>query len=231
MKLWEVKAQSLRLMFADSDIQFIQSDFEGDKPIYENPNTAEKLVRMEDSIRRAIDVYYRVVGTHSSVSDLQFATDQDYIDLVAQTTLDYPMRIDALIYDVDEDLNETLRITHSNIDYYFDYIGRKIYFHGNEYDYTSEDKVVFRVFYKLAEVNLPYTTINELTYDLNDLNIPLGVQNVIPYFVKGELYEEDEAGVSASATRKYYSYLYSLKKPFTRVQKKVKRSRVFDKTN
>ena len=61
MKLWQIKAEALRLMFADSDMQFSEEEF-SEKIVYENFNTADKLVRMEDSIRRAIDLYYIYVG-------------------------------------------------------------------------------------------------------------------------------------------------------------------------
>ena len=61
MKLWEIKAQALRLMFADTDIEFSFAEFENNS-IYENANTREKLIRMNDSIRRAIDLYYHYHG-------------------------------------------------------------------------------------------------------------------------------------------------------------------------
>ena len=61
MKLWEIKAQALRLMFADTDMMFDYTEFEN-RAVYENVNTREKLVRMEDSIRRAIDLFYEYVG-------------------------------------------------------------------------------------------------------------------------------------------------------------------------
>ena len=58
MKLWEIKAQALRLMFADADIEFSYTEF-AEETVYNNANTREKLVRMEDSIRRAIDIYHQ----------------------------------------------------------------------------------------------------------------------------------------------------------------------------
>ena len=61
MELWEIKAQALRLMFADTDIYYTREDFESGA-LYENGNTKEKLVRMNDSIRRAIDLYNDYTG-------------------------------------------------------------------------------------------------------------------------------------------------------------------------
>ena len=61
MKLWEIKAQALRLMFADSEITFSYEDFK-QGVIEDNANTREKLIRMDDSIKRAIDMYYSYCG-------------------------------------------------------------------------------------------------------------------------------------------------------------------------
>ena len=40
MKLWEIKAQALRLMFADTDMMFDYTEFEN-RAVYENVNTRE----------------------------------------------------------------------------------------------------------------------------------------------------------------------------------------------
>ena len=68
-----------------------------------------------------------------------------------------------------------------------------------------------------------------MTYDLNDIFIPEEVQRMIPYFVKGELYEEDEPAMAQTAYAMYINFLRGLKRPFNKVQTKVRRSQVFTK--
>src|SRR5690606_3684775 len=67
MELWDIKANALRLMFADSDIQFSKEEFENGS-LESNGNTRDKLVRMNDSIRRAIDLYYQYCGQFNRVT-------------------------------------------------------------------------------------------------------------------------------------------------------------------
>ena len=54
---------------------------------------------------------------------------------------------------------------------------------------------------------------------------------MIPYFVKGELYEEDEPAMAQTAYAMYINFLRGLKRPFNKVQTKVRRSQVFTKNN
>ena len=61
MKLWEIKAQALRIMFSDTSLNFSQTDFESGI-ILANSNTREKYIRMNDSINRAIDSYFAYCG-------------------------------------------------------------------------------------------------------------------------------------------------------------------------
>ena len=234
MKLWEIKAQALRLMFADTDIEFSLAEFTSGT-IYENSNTREKLVRMEDSIKRAIDLYYQYVGEEASRVDLYLNTSVEdevttylnEIDLSEQTILGYPTRIDVFIYNDDGDL---LSEKH-NQDYTYDRIAEKIYFIMENYT-AYEANILFRVWYKVKKLNVSLGGEDtELTYDLNSIYIPEEVQRKIPLFVKGELYEEDEAGIAQSAMNQYISFLYTLRKPFSHVQKKTRHAKIFDKTN
>ena len=76
-------------------------------------------------------------------------------------------------------------------------------------------------------MNLP-PLVDELTYDLNELRIPESAQRMIPYFIKGELYEEDEPNIAAASKRQYVDFLMTMERPFIRVQTKVKRSKIFE---
>ena len=62
MKLWQIKAMSLTYScFAIPTFNLVKNEFSSGI-LLANGNTREKLVRMDDSIRRAIDRYYDVVG-------------------------------------------------------------------------------------------------------------------------------------------------------------------------
>ena len=71
MELWDIKASALRLMFADTDIKFDKQDFSSGA-IYDNGNTRDKLIRMNDSIRRAIDLYFQYCGQYGRRTKVQY---------------------------------------------------------------------------------------------------------------------------------------------------------------
>jgi hypothetical protein len=233
MKLWEIKAQSLRLMFADSDIQFSEAEFTNGA-IRLNANTAEKLVRMDDSIRRAIDLYYSYVGEWQRITEKELLivdnVRQNYI-YGFSSDFGFPTRVDILIYLVKDSGNQ-LAQTMNAVNFSFDPITMKLEFLDRDvlvyYTQYTDVAVKFRVFYRMKKLNLPYP-VNELTFDLNTLFLPEEVQRKIPFYVKGELYEEDEASMAQNAKREYIAFCAGLRNPSIITQTKVKRSPIFGK--
>ncbi len=229
MKLWEIKAQSLRLMFADYDMLFNKEEFENGT-LENNPNTREKLVRMGDSIRRGIDLFYQYVGEQTQENDFSLnMSGEDYlnkIDLSGEELFGYPIRVDVYFYNLK---TNALVSNNKQINFVYNSIEKSIWF---ETDYARYAKdyfnVSFKIFYKMKKINVPEDA-DDLTYDLNDLYLPVEVQRMLPYFVKGELYEEDEYSVAQVARGQYMQFLLSLEKPFSRVQTKISRSKVFEK--
>lgn len=273
MKLWEVKAQALRLMFADSDMNFSQAEFE-DNTVFDNANTREKLVRMNDSIARAIDIYYQynkeqtkmwtdiplyytyvitqsdgttytlqsgeslardVYGVHTVVDGSGNVVLEDitvvytFVNRLDLSTLpndfSYPTRIDVL-----EDSGGYMNPL-NDISYYYDEVDGNIYFH--EMDFASYDSdtvklaIKFRVFYKVDIINIDTsTTLNDITYDLStNTSVPNDVQRMIPYFIKGELFQEDEPDLANIAKQEYIAYVAQRpRKTFSKVQTKVRQS-------
>lgn len=232
MKLWKIKAQALRIMFADTDIQFSEEEFSSGVLIT-NGNTMEKLVLMEDSIRRGIDRYYEIVGEQRGLKEFDFDVTKTFINVASEATFGIPERVDIRIYDVytneeDEEVT-TLHTTHRQVNFIYDQIGGKIFF--DDQDYSEYKTVDAMIWYKRKPLNLPYTIIDQMTFDLDTLYIPENVQRMLPYFVKGELYEEDEPAVAQTAMAMYINFLRGLKKSFSNVQTKVKRSKIFEKDN
>lgn len=220
MKLWEIKAQALRLMFADYDMQFSEQEF-AEQVVYNNYNTREKLIRMEDSINRAIDNFYNIVGETTKTKLVEINPDNtlDLTEII--NDLSRPIRVDWLLFDN----YEQLRYEENNLDFYYE--ADVLSFLGKTYtDYIERSK--FRVWYKEKRKRLP-VVVAEMEFDLNDINIPTEVQQMIPYYIKGELYEEDEADVAAIARQRYIEFLYNLQKKITVRQTKVKSAKVFKK--
>jgi hypothetical protein len=225
MKLWEIKAQALRLMFADTDVEFSEVEF-SNGTIYQNANTREKLVRMVDSIKRAIDLYYQYNGEQAQtvIKALDFATVSNVLTYYNTLTFSsspsdfgFPSRVDVMA-NIPENIGETTSIT-----YDYDAKLKKIIF--TIYDFVPfTNKISFRVYYKIAKVNLVGSE-NEITYDLNSLGIPEEVQRQIPLFVKSEIFQEDEPMMAQQAKQDFTQFLVlNQRKTFTKVQTKVKKA-------
>lgn len=229
MKIWQIKAMALRLMFVSTGLQYSEDEFR-DKVVYSNGNTRDYLVRMEDSIRRAIDKYYEIVGETPRRKTFTYEyKDGKYLNrLNALSTEDFgfPSRIDFEVYDPD---SGELRSKRNGVPFVFDQITKIIDF--DEFDFTDlEDNIKFIVWYKAKKLNIPYD-LDEMDYDVDKIHIPPEVQSMIPYFIKGELFEEDEPNLAQVAMNSYIRFLYGQRKPFGKVRTKVTRSKVFQKTN
>jgi hypothetical protein len=230
MKLWEIKAQALKLMFADSDIQFSENEFT-DGIVYQNSNTRDKLTRMNDSVRRAIDLYYTYVGVRSKSKTFTL-TNKEYIDLSTTTDFGSPDRVDLKIYSTDEDNEKNNLVYERNqVDFIYNEIEEKIEFEEDFSNSIYDDYILeFRVYYKIKKLNIDLA-VDEITFDLDSIYIPNEVQRNIPFYIKSELFEEDEPQLAINAKNSFISFLMTLQKPFSRVQTKVKKPKVFGKTN
>jgi hypothetical protein len=235
MKLWEIKAQALRIMFADTDIEFSLSEFE-DGSIYTNANTREKLILMNASIKRAIDMYYQhnreitkiwnnipLVFSTEEIEEEDVYTFLNELNVATKPAdFSYPTRVDLL----EDKLNYIY--ARENVDFYYDELADKILFLNEDYASIYDDEIKlamrFRVYYKIDIKNLPEVVSNEITFELNsETNVPEDVQRMIPYFIKAELYEEDEPSLAQQAKQEYMSYVIQRqRKQFSKVQTKVK---------
>lgn len=237
MKLWEIKAQALRLMYADSDLQFNQNEF-SQGIIFNNPNTREKLIGMDASIARAIDMYYQhnkeqtkiwnnvpLLFTTQEVEEETIYTFQNVLNSSTKPTdFSFPTRVDLL-----ED-KEYVHGEH-DINFYYDEDSDNIRFFTHDFASYESDEVKlamkFRVFYKIDIKNISMSIpVSNVTYDVSvETNVPEDVQRMIPYFIKGELFEEDEFDVARVAKQEYINYVIQRpRRTFSKVQTKVKQS-------
>ena len=296
MTVKEIKLQALRLMFADSDVQFTTNEYDAGT-LNSNANTREKLVRMDDSIRRGIDLYNTLVEQETVFVETLFLASSggvyaNTLDISGLTNLNYPTRVDVSLYQYQADIVEAYvktgqtafsstwlsltsitgtsltpivdkiyviigsatssyinqkyiwngtafvvnpedNLLHSKnqVNYVYDSINQKIYFQDvdyakyyNEYDnYT----ITFRIWYKVKKLNIGFG--NEDATDLTNLRIPGDVQNMLPVYIKGELYEEDDFVVAQTSKQEFARFLQTVRQPFNKVQTKVRRAKVFDK--
>ena len=221
MKLWEIKAQALRLMFADTDINFDESEFQSGK-IYDNPNTREKLVRMNDSIMRAIDLFYQYNGEMTRTVDVGLFFDEEeeeYKNLLDCSELEdfgFPTRVD-IVGD-----KENLIWQRNNIEFMYDRISKRIFFTGHEFE-RKQEELKFRIYYRMKKFNIPHD-VDEMEFDLESLYIPEEVQRQIPKFVKFELFEEDEPQLALAARSEFIEFLLlNQRKNFGKTRSKVRR--------
>lgn len=215
MKLWEIKANALKLMFADSDVQFSKEEFENGS-LKSNGNTRDKLVRMNDSIRRAIDLYYQYTGQHMRKARVKFLEDTNKLDTTLVEDLGFPVKIELA-------RNNNLGVLgKDSLDFYYDNIGKTI---EVEFDYSviNNNDLEFILHYIVDNKNLPDDeSIDDLTFDLDDIFIPRDIQRMIPLHIKGELYEEDEYAIAMNSKNEFLQYLVTNKRKYSNVQTKVK---------
>ena len=149
MKLWQVKAEALRLMFADTDLTFSEEEFvEG--IILNNSNTREKYLGMEGSIRRAIDIFNQFNGQYTKFAtfslDVVDEVYQNSIDLSQTENLDYPSRIDII-----ENLDAYISKAY-NVNFNYDFLEKKVYFEEDDMAYFEGD-ITFKIYYQIEKIN------------------------------------------------------------------------------
>jgi hypothetical protein len=220
MKLWEIKAQALRLMFADTDVQFNFAEFQNGA-IYANANTREKLIRMNDSIRRAIDLFFQYNGeiTRTTNLGLRFTgtSIKTYFNEINYALGGYPTRVDVI-----ENIDKQI-YGEENIDFTFLKDNLKLVVDSGYVKFGGD--ISFLIYYKTERTNLTIDVEpNDLTFDLNTLSIPIEIQRQIPLYIKAEIYQEDEPQMANLARSEYIGFLLlNQRKNFSKVQTKVKR--------
>ena len=232
MTVKEIKLQALRLMFADSDVSFSVNEYDAGV-LDSKANTRDKLVRMDDSIKRGIDLYNTIVEQETGIVELPLASSNNVyantVLLTNQTNVQFPTRVDIFLYQTIDGVTDLVH-SKNQVNYVYDNINRNIYFQDvdyakyyNEYDIYS---VVVRVWFKVVKLNIGGDDDNE---NLDSLRIPGDVQRMLPIYIKGELYEEDDFVVAQTAKQEFTRFLSTIRQPFNKVQTKVKRASVFNK--
>lgn len=231
MKLGEIKLMALKLMFTDTDVTYDISDMQ---EYYNNSNTREKLIRMNDSINRALSLYYQRVGLSRGKKVVELDKESD--------NSTYYLNSIANIYEQIPDLNSVLKVRISSpfkktlYNSNFDFDGEEIVFMDLTRYVTATEKehTTIEVFYEkepkflITENGEAAKIHQDITFDFDDWDIPNEIQLQIPLFIKGEAYEEDEPQMALYAKNEFLNFLQLVKKPRV-VKQQTVRSRKWNK--
>lgn len=188
MKVRDIKIEALRLMFAELDPLIDAENLSS----YENSDAiGDYLAGMTGSINRAL------------------------ADITSRRIL--PERTKDITLTKTTSLMSSQRVDLSNVADFYD-VSRLVVDTGYSYDgnapYRMEGKtIVFLCPYEDARVTLLYYPKLDpvMSWDnTKELDIPNEIAAVIPYFIKGELYRQDEVNDAAEAMLWYEQRLASL---------------------
>lgn len=192
MKLGQIKIEALKLMFANYGFDPSIEDL---PTLAQDENYGSYLVAMNGSISRAIDRIENALVVKRKIFDIPKAylstLNKNYQRFDLSRISDYFM-IDRVIcaYDngvIDENAEFTLAgdtITLNNV------------------------SATFSIVYFPKVKN-----IDEDTSDTNELELEDRFARIIPYFIKGELFQEEEPSLAADATNRFEALLADYSQP------------------
>lgn len=190
MKLGEIKIEALKLMFVNNTNEMNIESFTN---LMNDENYASYLVNMRGAINRALDRIKnaRVLQLKSTKLDLTAAEiSKHYIryDLPANIK-DFYM-LERVVFEDEEGGYE------------------------DDTEYQTEGGVIvlpnipgeYRILY---HQNIDYV-FSDMA-DTDELPIPDDIARLIPYFIKGDLYQEDEPNLAADARNTFEACLQDIK--------------------
>lgn len=199
MKIGDIKIEALRLMFA-----LIEGNMTAETLTdYEQSDTVgDYLAAMPGSINRAL----------ADITSRRILPEKRHVLTLADgQRLMSAYRFDLSQIDDFYDVSRVIAETHNGYDgnYPFRMEGRTLVL------LAPDDSATFTLLYypKLAPVGAWANT--------HDLDIPDEIASVIPYFLKGEIYREDEIGDAAEAMSWYEQRLAALDPHRTEKQDRV----------
>ena len=205
MKLGDIKIEALKLMFASYSNSMTITDMDD---LYSNEDYADYLYAMNGSIDRAIDrikaerlqTKKTLVLTGGTVGTYRTAYDLSAIT-------DY-YAVDRVIY---EDTNGTYE---ERIDYIIENDSLLL----DNIDTSGEYRLIY-----YAEVDSATTML-----DTAELSLKNDVARLIPYFIKGELFQEREPNLASESRNLFEQMLSALKIRSDNTQTKVKSVYYYD---
>lgn len=200
MKLGEIKIEALKLMSINYSFDVGVDDLQS---LVSDENYGGYLVNMAGAIKRALD---RIENACVLPQKTKILTTYDFV--VGRHFLKFDTSKIDDCYMID-------RVTAEYDD--GTYCGNV--------DFTMEgDNILFKN--ELATYTIIYyPTAPDITDTLNEAELPIPdkLARIIPYFIKGDLYQEEEPSLASDARNIFEASLDDMKKPTQSTQTKVKK--------
>lgn len=200
MKLGTVKTEALKLMFINYAKEI---DAEDIPDLMADDNYSSYLVNMDGAIRRGID---RIVNAGKLPTK--------------SVVLENGEQVGSMHYRFDltkiPDFSSVVRVTGEEWGEYKANFPFQSESYGVVLVRTNDSQAVFRMIYR---PKAPDITGLE---NIDELPIPNELANILPYFIKADLYEEDEPQLSSSARNQFEQYLAAIDTKDKSIQTHVK---------
>lgn len=168
---------------------------------YDDTNFNDYLYQMNESINRCFD---RLLNDEIAPQEIVEVEDYTTVDADGFTTMDLTQITD--LYKLDRVIYSYGSLYEGNCEYILE--GDTLILADREGDY----KLVYTK-------TMPYIT--DSTLDSATIDLPNEILRLIPYFIKGELYEEEDVNLAAVAMNVFEQRLLQIKKKKERHQTKV----------
>lgn len=187
MKLGEIKAEAYRLMFADiefpdfSDEQYLNETLE---TIEQNPNYSEYANGMAGAINRCF----------ASLENKRVIPEKRVNIAFSKIGKNR-----AVLSDIADDIHSIDRISYIDED-------KNLYIPSVDYAREGRDTLILDVL-RGGEYTLIYypkiPMVKSTDGNSREIDLPDDIACLIPYFIKGELYRQDDANEAAEARNTY----------------------------
>lgn len=205
MKLGEIKLETLRLMFANYDTKLSIENFD----VYANDEQYKHyLDNMDESISRAID----------RINSAGVIPQKGLMVEYGNTVLGYESgklfdRVDLRkLIDDYYALVRVMRYTESNVIGNVEYLSAA---DGNVLVKPLTDGEAYEFIYNPKSKGIVGLADND------ELDLPDDLARIIPYFVKGDLYQDDEPNLAADAKNQFEQYLLTYRRGNDSVSERV----------
>lgn len=239
----ELIVACLKLMYENDNVSFYEDDEV--ESISEDIDYKSKTANIIESINRAlteiakadkfpyfvktVDAFFtgQTYTTYNQVPESKTG-DEDYIrvmnsiykwDTTSGSYVKFPLPL-YFEYTLDSDIQKVIGIQWEvNQDYYYQNVDAPIRYKGNKLLLLRHEQGNYIVNYIPKYTRLSYSdedTANITFADSDNTLIPDYILDIVPYFVKGDLYEEDEPQMAILATNKFYQLLDEIVNPYQR---------------
>jgi hypothetical protein len=196
----EIKIAALKLMYATYN-ELVAANI---ADYYEDSTINSYLFGMNESINRCFD---RILEDKIApeviveLDDYTTTTDDDYL----YTTMDLTQITD--FYKLDRVIYTYKNFYDGNCEFLIE---------GDDLRLPYKENGTYKLVYTKT---MPY--IDDTITDQDTVDLPPALLRLIPYYIKGELFEEDDANLAAASMNVFEARLMTIKKNKTQNQTKV----------